>query len=53
MKFRADYMDRYFFWKGKGYSHIEAKQKAIGEMIAYGLIKNEDELYEKIKEEEA
>jgi len=53
MNLRADFMDRYFFWRGKGYGHIEAKEKAIAEMIAFNLIKNENELYEKIKEAEA
>ena len=50
MNLKADYMDRYFFWRGKGYSHSDAKTKAIAEMIAFHLIKDEDELYEKMKE---
>jgi hypothetical protein len=52
MKIRADYMSRYFYWRGNGCSHIDAKQKAINEMINYGFIKNEEDLYKKIKEQE-
>lgn len=46
MNKKADYIERYFYWRGKGYSHMEAKRMAINEMIGFGLIKNEDELFE-------
>jgi hypothetical protein len=46
MNKKADYMDRYFYWRGKGCGHMEAKRKAINEMIGFGLIKREEELFE-------
>jgi hypothetical protein len=44
MNKKADYQDRYLYWRGKGYSHQDAKQMAIKEMIGFGLIKSEREI---------
>lgn len=41
----AEYQDRYFYYRDEGYSHREAKQKAINEMIAFGIIKDEKEIW--------
>jgi hypothetical protein len=43
---KAEYLDRYFYWRGKGYDHIGAKQMAVDEMIGFGLIKNRQEIFE-------
>ena len=52
MNLKADYMDRYFFWRGMGYNHLNAKKKAIEEMIAYHFIKDENDFYAKINAQE-
>jgi len=44
MNKKADYQDRYFYWRGKGYSHKDARSQAIKEMIGFGIIKSVEEL---------
>ena len=46
MNKKADYIDRYFYWRGKGYIHIDAKKQAVDEMIGFGLIKSEREIHQ-------
>jgi len=46
MNKKADFQDRYFWYRGKGFTHGEAKKKAIKEMIGFGLIKSVDEIYQ-------
>ena len=46
----ADFLDRFFYYKGKGCSFKEAKEKAVAEMLAFGIIKSEEEI-ERDKEE--
>ena len=40
----ADFMDRFLFYKSKGFSFKIAKEKAIAEMLAFGIIKSEEEI---------
>lgn len=41
----ADYLDRYFYYRGLKNRHEVARQKAINEMKAFNLIKNEQEIW--------
>jgi len=40
----ADFLDRFLYYRAKNLSYQLAKQKAIAEMLAFGIIKSEDEI---------
>ncbi len=40
----ADFLDRFLYYRSKGLSFREAKEKTIAEMFAFGIIKSEEEI---------
>ena len=40
----ADFLDRFLYYRNKGFLFREAKEKAIAEMLAFGIIKSEEEI---------
>lgn len=36
-KLSGDLMNRYFYWRGKGYNHMDAWDKALEEQYSFGL----------------
>lgn len=46
----AEFIDRFLYYSSKNLSTQEARQKAIAEMLAFGMIQSEEEI-ERDKEE--
>ena len=40
----ADFLDRFLYYKGMGLSYQEAREKAVAEMLAFGIIESEEEI---------
>ena len=40
----ADFLDRFLYYKGMGLSYQEAREKAVAEMLAFGIIESEKEI---------